>query len=112
VRRGEIWWVDFGTPRGSEPGYYRPAIIVSSNDFNVTALRTVMIVPVYSNMKLGVRPGNVTIPAQGTGLAHASVANVTQVFAADRTYLDNKIGNVPAGLMSLLDDGLRLALSL
>ena len=32
--RGDIWWVDFGDPLGSEPGWRRPAIIVQSDDFN------------------------------------------------------------------------------
>lgn len=32
--RGDIWWVDFGEPLGSEPGWRRPAVIVQDNDFN------------------------------------------------------------------------------
>jgi mRNA interferase MazF len=27
--RGELWWVDYGSPYGSEPGYRRPVIIIS-----------------------------------------------------------------------------------
>lgn len=26
--RGEIWWVDLGTPFGSEPSFQRPVLIV------------------------------------------------------------------------------------
>lgn len=29
--RGDIWWVDFGEPLGSEPGWRRPAVIVQSD---------------------------------------------------------------------------------
>jgi mRNA interferase MazF len=29
MTRGEIWWVDYGIPYGSEPGYRRPVIIIS-----------------------------------------------------------------------------------
>mgnify|MGYP003314087045 CR=1 FL=1 len=29
--RGDIWWVDFGEPLGSEPGWRRPAIIKWTN---------------------------------------------------------------------------------
>ena len=32
--RGEIWWLDFGIPYGSEPGYRRPAVVVQENTFN------------------------------------------------------------------------------
>ncbi|MEX0790499.1 MAG: type II toxin-antitoxin system PemK/MazF family toxin, partial [Actinomycetota bacterium] len=34
MNRGELWWVDFGEPAGSEPGYRRPAAVVSSDRFN------------------------------------------------------------------------------
>ena len=27
MKRGEIWWVDFGVPQGSEAGYRHPAIV-------------------------------------------------------------------------------------
>ena len=42
--RGEIWWVDFGTPLGSEPGFRRPSIIVQSDAFNQTSMHTTMAV--------------------------------------------------------------------
>jgi len=28
MTHGEIWWVDFGVPTGSLPGYKRPVIIM------------------------------------------------------------------------------------
>jgi mRNA interferase MazF len=28
IRRGQIWWVDFGEPRGSEPGFRHPALVI------------------------------------------------------------------------------------
>ena len=59
VARGEIWWADFGEPVGSEPGYLRPALIVSSDRFNQSRISTVIVSAITSNMRLAAAPGNV-----------------------------------------------------
>ena len=40
VARGEVWWIDFGEPVGSEPAYLRPALVVSSDRFNRSRIVT------------------------------------------------------------------------
>jgi mRNA interferase MazF len=40
MRRGEIWWASLHEPRGSGPEYRRPVLIVQSNEFNESAIRT------------------------------------------------------------------------
>ena len=42
VARGEVWWIDFGEPVGSEPAYLRPALVVSSDRFNRSRIATVI----------------------------------------------------------------------
>ncbi|MHB1712493.1 MAG: type II toxin-antitoxin system PemK/MazF family toxin [Acidimicrobiales bacterium] len=37
VVRGETWWADFGEPLGSEPGFRRPAVVISSERFKRSA---------------------------------------------------------------------------
>ena len=110
MKRGEIWWVDLGEPRGSEPGYRRPGVIVSADTFNVSALSTVIVALVTTNERLAGMPGNVALAARGTGLSRPSVVNVTQIATVDRADLVQRIGRVPPALMRQLDDGLRLAL--
>lgn len=112
VRRGEIWWVDFGVPRGSEPGYRRPAVIVSSDRFNRSRLGTVLVAAVTSKVALADLPGNVALEPDGTGLDRPSVVNVTQIGTVDRQFLDTRIGTLPRGRLAALDAGLRLVLRL
>jgi mRNA interferase MazF len=112
MKRGEIWWADLPPSRGSEPGFRRLVVIISDDRFNDSVLRTVIVVALTTNLRLGDMPGNVAIPARGTGLQTASVANVTPVATVDRDDLDARIGRVSARLMDNINDGLRLVLAL
>lgn len=112
MRRGEIWWVDLGVPRGSEPGYRRPAVIISSDRFNRSRLSTVVVAAITSNVALADVPGNVAIEPAETGLDRPSVVNVTQLATVDRDVLDGCVGALPRGRLAALDAGLRLVLRL
>ena len=112
MKRGEIWWADLPTPRGSEPGFRRPVVIVSDDRFNDSELRTVIVIALTTNLRLGALRGNVGVPARGTGLSKPSVTNVTQISAVDRGDLDGRIGRVPKRVMDDIDNGLRLVLAL
>jgi mRNA interferase MazF len=112
IQRGEIWWTDGPDPRGSEPGFRRPMVVVQSDSFNRSAIRTVVAVAVTSNVRLADAPGNVLIPKRSSGLPRDSVVNVSQVSTVDRTRLTEKVRTLPASVMSSIDRGLRLVLDL
>jgi mRNA interferase MazF len=111
LRRGELWWASYGAPFGSEPGYRRPALIVSSNRLNESALRTVLVVPLTRTLRVADRPGNVRLPVKGTGLREPSVAVCSQINTVNKLTLTERIGRVPDELMARIDDQLRLVLS-
>ncbi len=112
VRRGEIWWADLGRPRGSAPGLRRPVLVVQSDDFNRSRIRTVVVAALTTNMALAAAPGNVTCRARATGLPHPSVVDVSQIAAVDRSALIERSGALTPGLMAQVDDGLKLVLGL
>ncbi len=112
VERGQIWWADLGDPAGSEPGFRRPIVIVQSDAFNRSRLRTVLAVVLTSNLRLVEAPGNVLIPAKLAGLPKDSVANVSQIITVDRDFLTEPAGRVRGQLLKDLENGLRLALAL
>ncbi len=111
IERGQLWWTDFGEPRGSAPALRRPAVVIQSDRFNQSRLRTVIVVALTSNQRLAAMPGNVRLPAELTGLAEDSVANVTQVATVDRGDLIDQIGTLPSALLDQIDRGLALVLS-
>lgn len=110
VRRGELWWVDFGDPIGSAPAYRRPAAVVSSDRFNRSRIATVIVAAVTSNLKLAQAPGNVALTPADSGLPKPSVVNVTQLLSIGRDVLQTRIGLLGSVKMRALDEGLRLVL--
>ena len=110
VGQREIWWAALPDPLGSGPGFRRPVLVVQANAFNRSALSTVICVPLTSNLRLAAAPGNVRLPSRDTGLAKASVANVSALVAIDKRFLEQRVGRVPATLWHRIRDGLDLIL--
>ena len=112
IDRGQVWWADLSEPHGSEPGFRRPVLIVQSDAFNHSRLRTVIAVVLTSNLRLVDAPGNVLIPAKTAGLPKDSVANVSQVITVDQDVLSEPAGRIRGELLKDVDNGLRLVLAL
>lgn len=111
-RRGEIWWADLGEPRGSEPGYLRPVLIVQNNSFNRSNLATVIVLALTTNQKHATMPGNILLPGEQTGLAKNSVLSITQLSAIDKAWLTERVGQLPAYVLSEVERSLKLLLDL
>ena len=111
-RRGEIWWASLRVPRGSEPGYHRPVLIIQAEPFNRTNIRTVIVATLTSNEKAAYAKGNVRISRRHTGLSKNSVVNVSQLFTMDKDDLTQRIGQISPAKQREIDDGLRLVLGL
>ena len=112
IERGQIWWADLDGPRGSEPGFRRPLLVVQDDAFNRSRLNTVIAVVLTSNLRLVDAPGNVLIPAKAAGLPKDCVANVSQIITIDRDFLNEPAGKLSRQLLKTVEDGLRLVLAL
>lgn len=112
MTRGEIWWVSLGAPRGSAPGFIRPAVIVQSDRFNSTGISTIVVAIITAQLKRGEAPGNVVITPRESGLPKPSVVNVSQLLSVERADFTRRVGSLSARRMAEIDAGLRLVLSL
>ena len=110
--RGEIWWANLPDPVASEPGYRRPVLIVQDDTFTQSRISTIIVVIITSNIRLAESPGNVLLPSQATGLPKNSVANISQIFTVDKTFLVERVGSLPESLLEEIDEGLRAVLYL
>ncbi|HEX4946701.1 MAG TPA: type II toxin-antitoxin system PemK/MazF family toxin [Blastocatellia bacterium] len=112
MKRGDIWWANLPTPRGSEPGGRRPVVIVQADSFNRTRLKTVIAAIVTSNLKLAAAPGNVLLTATESGLPQDSVVNVSQIVTIDKTVLTDWVSELPPEVFTQIEEGMRLILEL
>ena len=112
IRRGQIWWVDFAEPVGSEPGYRHPALVLQRDEVNASRIDTVVVCVLTSNTRLARAPGNTLLPRRMTGLPSDSVANASQVVTVNKADLDDLIGFLPPSLLESVNDGLRWFLDL
>lgn len=55
-------------------------------------------------------PGNVQLDARSTGLPQASVANVSQIVALDRSILTQRVGKLSRSKMELILSGIDIVL--
>jgi mRNA interferase MazF len=110
ISQGEIWWADLPAPAGSGPGFRRPVVVVQCDALNRSLIATVVCVPLTSNLKWELAPGNVRLSARLTGLPKESIANVSQVIAIDREFLTTRAGKLPRRKLELLLAGIGVVL--
>jgi mRNA interferase MazF len=85
--------------------------VVQSDAFNKSRIQTVIVAVITSNVFLARAPGNVVLPRRQSGLPKDSVVNVSQLITLDKSYLTERVGRLRSSQMQVLEDGLRLVLS-
>lgn len=66
IKQGDIFWIDLGISKGSEPGYGHLHTIIQK--INQTKINTVVVCAITSNPKLANAPGNVLFKKGEGGL--------------------------------------------
>jgi len=112
MRRGELWWVDFPEPVGSETGYYRPAIIVQDLNIPAIVFGTVLVVPLTSTLRLASQRTCIRLDRGDTGLRHDSCAVVPHLVSIASIRVEEFIGTLSDNLMAEIDVAMMMVLGL
>jgi mRNA interferase MazF len=110
--RGEIWWAEFGIPYGSEVGFTRPVLIVQDDSFNESKIKTIIVVPLTTNLRLMDAPGNIFLRKKESRLNSDSVIIVAQLYAIDRGRFKTRISKVNKEIMEQVEIGMKLVLGM
>ncbi len=105
-----MYWANLPDPTGSGPGFRRPVVVIQGDALNRSRIRTVVCVPLTSNLRWAEAPGNVLLSARATGLPRDSVANVSQVITLDRTLLGREVGKLSKRQLDLILTGIHIVL--
>ena len=108
IKQGDVYWIDLDEPKGSEPGFRRPYVVVQNNVFNKSRINTLIMCSLTSNVKRAGMPGNVLLKKGEANLQKESVVNVTQIVTVDREDLDEKIGSLSSARVRQIIAGLKL----
>jgi mRNA interferase MazF len=108
IKQGDIFWIDFGEPKGSAPGYRHPCVVIQNNVFNESKIASVVVCALTSNLKRVKAPGNVLIRKGESNLSKDSVVNISQVVTVDKTDLVEKIGSLSTMKIADIIDGIKL----
>ncbi|MDA1314172.1 MAG: type II toxin-antitoxin system PemK/MazF family toxin [Acidobacteria bacterium] len=93
LKRGEVWWADLGPYRSQEQTGRRP-VVVWQSDTPTRALRSVLVVPLTTNLDRANLAGTAVIAASDEGLPEESVALAFQLRAIPKLALQSKIRNL------------------
>lgn len=89
MQAGDVVEVDFGVPAGSEPGFVRPAIVVTADLILEGRPRTIHVVPITSNTTRSL-PTEIDVSAAGldrpsVAQCHlCTVVSTARIASADR----------------------------
>ena len=108
IKQGDIFWVDFGDPTGSEPAYKRPCVVIQNNIFNESRINTVVVSVLTSNLKRANAPGNVLLKKGEGSLKKDSVVNISQIMTVGKADLAKKIGSLPFAKTKQVIKGIQL----
>lgn len=104
VARGDVYWAAIDKRR--------PCVVVSSHDVVGVEVWQTHVVPLTSNLDRAGLAGNVLLTAAVTGLPKDSVAVPLGLELIDRSWLTERVGQLPLPLANAIDDGLRSVLGL
>lgn len=115
LRRGQIVLVELDPAVGAEQSKTRPAVVVSNDAANAAASQNahgvVTIVPLTSNIAT-IRPYQVLVPADDSGLPRDSKAQAEQLRSVSSSRIVRPLAWLPSHLIAELDEAMRVHLAL
>lgn len=84
--------------------------MVQGDAFNRSAIRTVVCVPLTSNLQMARAAGNVRLDPERTGLPRPSVANVSAIVTIDKASLDERVSSLDRAALDRILAGIDIVL--
>lgn len=111
IKRGDIFYADLSPVIGSEQGGVRPVVVIQ-NDVGNKYSPTIIIAAITSQLNKAKLPTHVNVEAKGVPLPKNSVILLEQIRTIDKKRLREKIGRFGDGVMTEIDNAIKVSLNL
>ncbi len=111
MTRGEVWLAVLDPVRGSDQAGRRPVLVFQADPLNAF-LRTVVVIPLTSNLKWARFPFCVLVPVGEGGLTGDSLVLCHQVRVSDKSRLLRRLGQVSDVTMVKVEQAIRVTLGM
>jgi len=110
IKRGEIYWVDWGTGKGSEQSGKRPALIIQNDTGNELSPNTIIASLTTAPNKP--YPFLVSFTAAESGLDRAGAVDLASIMTISKTRLVEKCGQLNEQKMEEVGKAIKVSLGL
>lgn len=110
IKRGEIYWVDWGKGKGSEQAGVRPALIIQNDIGNKVSPNT--IVASLTTAPNKTYPFLVEFTSQESGLDKDGAVDLASIMTTSKMRLGDKCGQLISPKMLEVNEAIKISLGL
>lgn len=110
IKRGEIYWVDWGQGKGSEQAGVRPALIIQNDVGNRASPNT--IIASLTTAPNWPYPFLVEFTKEESELEKGGAVDLGTILTIDKMRLNDKCGQLTSRKMSEVDQAIKISLGL
>jgi len=112
MKRGEIWLGRLNPARGAEIGKTRPVLIVQDNALTAGGSRTVIVLPLTTQISPEREPGHVTLAARGSLHCPSQIMTDSPRTLDRERLLSGPLARISPDEMAAVERGLLAALGM
>jgi len=112
IKQFEVWIADLNLQIGTEPGKTRPVLIIQTNLLNKLPHLSTIVCPITTNVENEADILRVHLKKGMANLSENCDVMIDQIRAINNKRLVRKIGDIPAGLIDVIKENIRITLDL
>ena len=112
IKQFEVWIADLNPQIGTEPGKTRPVLIIQTNLLNKLPHPSTIVCPITTKVENEADILRVHLRKGMANLSENCDIMIDQIRAIDNKRLVRKIGDIPADLIDVIKENIKITLDL